>query len=402
MRGPPFDNGLMSTQVTTIRAIDAGEIAEAADQAGSAMHDGQLAVFPTETVYGIGAALASAAGMEALRSFKGRPEKPFSVHLPDRDAVWRYVSDDSALLRRLVRKALPGPVTLLVEVSDSVIEQKVAALAAELESVCGADADPARLRACLYSRNTIGLRCPDHAAGQAVLGAVKGPVVASSANPKGADAPHDADEAAAYVGGAAAVIIDGRRCKYAKSSTIVRIAQGAAGTKLTVERDGVFDERFIRKLTRWTALMVCSGNTCRSPMAQALAAQMLAQQYNVAPDDLLSVGIVIESAGTYAASGQPASAEGVDAMARFGMDLARHRSRPVTSDLINEADVIYCMTAGHLRAIEQMSPQARDKLQMLDPNGDIDDPIGRDLTAYQRCAELIRRRLEVRLKEQQT
>ena len=59
------------------------------------------------------------------------------------------------------------------------------------------------------------------------------------------------------------------------------------------------------------------------------------------------------------------------------------------------------MTAGHLRAIEQMSPQARDKLQMLDPNGDIDDPIGRDLTAYQRCAELIRRRLEVRLKEQQ-
>lgn len=377
-------------QMTTVHPEDLQQARQIARQAADILLAGGLVVFPTETVYGVGASVASARGYDALCALKEYPEgRPFTVHLPDPAAAERFVDTTSPLLRRLMRKVFPGPVTLVVDVTETVIQAKLKELGLEPEA-----------RDRLYHQNTIGLRCPDHPMAQLILGSLDAPVVAGSANRPGDLPPHDAAEAAASVGERVELIVDGGPTRFAKPSTLVRVRGSGTETKVTVERPGVYDERFISKLLRWTMLVVCSGNTCRSPMAEGLAKQMLAEERQIPIDELETAGLRVISAGAFAAPGMPASAEAVDSMKKFGVDLSRHRSRPLSPELIHEADVIYCMTDTHRQAVLNMSSAAEEKTFLLDANGDIEDPIGSDLTAYQRCAERIRRRLAQRLKEQ--
>ena len=374
--------------------MEPGDVAQAqeiAQRAAAALREGGLVVFPTETVYGVAAFAPSDAGIEALRSLKaqGQP-RAFTVHLPDPEAAARYVDTDSAGLQRLIRKALPGPVTLVVEVDEDTKASKLQGLGFTPQQ-----ADR------LYHGPAIGLRCPDHPLTQRMLTAVNGPVVAGAASLPGGTPAHDADEAVEALGDRVSLVIDGGRTRYAKPSTVVRVRGRGPRRSITVEREGVYDERFVRKLMRWTVLMVCSGNTCRSPMAEVLAAKLLADQRGLAVDDLEAAGVRVMSAGVFAMPGQPAAAEAIEAMSKAGLDLSGHRSRTLSPELVQEADVIYAMTEAHRRAVLDMVPAAADKVHLLDPSGDVADPIGSDATAYQRTAEMIRRRLDQRLKEQQ-
>ena len=91
----------------------------------------------------------------------------------------------------------------------------------------------------------------------------------------------------------------------------------------------------------------------------------------------------------------------IEELAKSGIELSAHSSSRLRLDMVREADVIYCMTRSHLDMVLATDPSAVHKTELLDPNGDVDDPIGAGLTIYQRCAEVIRRRLDQRLKEQQ-
>lgn len=379
-------------QVTMLHVGDAVQNRQIAEQAAQVLRAGGLVVFPTETVYGIAASVASDKGWQALNAFKQRPvDQPFTIHLSDPSEAGRYIDDSSPTVQRLVRKVLPGPVTLVVDVPDRVIEQKAQALRLGAEG-----------KGRLYFRNTVGLRCPDLDIARQLLRLAGKPVVASSANRRGQSPPIDAEEAAQAVGDAADLLIDGGRCRYAKPSTVVRVRHSSGLYKWTIERAGVYDERFIRKLMQWTMLIVCTGNTCRSPIAEALAKQMIASQRGVTPADLEASGVHIISAGTHAYPGMPASPEAVTAMSEQGIDLSKHRSQPLTPELIHGADVIYCMTAAHRAAILSLVPSAADKIFTLDPaGGDVEDPVGLGIKGYRRSVELIRRQLAQRLKEQQ-
>lgn len=353
--------------------------------------DGGLVVFPTETVYGIGACVTRDRGMAKLRDLKtdGR-NQTFTVHLPHPGAVADYVDLSQPGLRRLVDKVFPGPVTLLVDAEESQVQERLRALGL-----------PDEQRDRLYRDTTIGLRCPDHPLTRRLLGAVDEPVVAASANPAGGRPSRTADQAAEQLDGRVDYVLDGGPTRYAKPSTVVRLGQRNGAVTFEVERAGVYDERYLRKLMRYTILLVCSGNTCRSPMAEGLARQILAERRGIAPDELDAAGIKVVSAGTFAAPGSPASPEAVEALATQGVDITGHRSTPLSFELIREADVIYTMTESHRRAVIDLAPNADDKTFRLDNKADISDPIGLDATAYQRTAEMIRRRLEQRLKEQQ-
>lgn len=382
-------------QVTTVQPDN---LEQTAKLAGEAMAAGGLVVFPTETVYGLAASVDSAEGLSALREFKDRSDgQPFTVHLPGRDAVELYVDASDSTLQRLIRKSLPGPVTLVAEVTDDVIANRVRKwLDGGLFDGLSVD----EVRDLLYHENTIGLRCPDHIIGQAILAATSGPVVATSANRRGDAPPRDVDEAVTSVGDAAAMVIDGGPCRFAKPSTIVRVRTGETmENAITVEREGVYDERIIKKMLKWTALMVCSGNTCRSPMAEGLARHMIARQRGINEADLNSHGLNVLSAGTFAMDGMPVSPEAVDVLQRQGIDISGHRSTALTTELIHQADVIYCMTRSHLSVILNSVPAVADRVFLIDPEGDIEDPIGGGVDVYDRCQAQIGRGLEQRLKE---
>jgi ribose 5-phosphate isomerase B len=128
-------------------------------------------------------------------------------------------------------------------------------------------------------------------------------------------------------------------------------------------------------------LFVCSGNMCRSPMADGIARKMLRGQANV------------ESAGTNAMSGSPASDRAIEVMRKsFGIDISSHRSLNVRmmNASIDDFDYIIAMddtVAGHLRCIY---PSISSKLIQWN----VPDPFGGDLSAYERCAREIWKRIE--------
>jgi protein-tyrosine-phosphatase len=132
---------------------------------------------------------------------------------------------------------------------------------------------------------------------------------------------------------------------------------------------------------------VCTANICRSPMAEALLRHALAAQ----PEPLRSIKVV--SAGVAARAGDTISANSVTALKKVGIDLASHRSQPLTDELVRRADLVLCMTEGHLAAIlANVSPTPRHVFLFRDflPAGaerEIGDPFGGSLPLYEACRD---------------
>lgn len=366
-----------------------------ARRAGDLLNAGELVIFPTETVYGIGAAAASDAGYDALRHVKGRPDvQPFTVHAGSVDQALSLVDPRALDMRRILRKVLPGPVTLVVEVPDAVARERVAALGL-----------PDVVVDRIYRAQTVGLRCPDHALARAMLAAADSPVLASSANRRGEPPPQSAQPAIDALGDQAGLIVDDGPTRYAMGSTVLRLAGKPPGVRIKIERQGVYDERFMRKLMRWTILLVCSGNTCRSPMAEALAKAMLADERGLRVSELDDAGIRVISAGTSTQAGLPAASHAVKVVEELGAGqagLGGHQSRVLSRELIREADVIYCMTHSHRQAVLDLArdmPDVAARTYLLDAQGDIADPYGGPLAAYRQAAGQIHQALAQRFKE---
>lgn len=122
--------------------------------------------------------------------------------------------------------------------------------------------------------------------------------------------------------------------------------------------------------------MVCSGNTCRSPLAEALLRRALAES---GPD-----GIAVESAGTGALAGSPASEGAYLVALEAGLDLSGHRARLLSRELVGEADLILAMSAGHLRRVQALGGAGKAALlaDYAGESGDIADPFGGDVAEY--------------------
>jgi tRNA threonylcarbamoyl adenosine modification protein (Sua5/YciO/YrdC/YwlC family) len=365
--------------------------AELAHEAARLWDEGELVVIPTETVYGLAGAALHDIAIAALRRFAGsEADQAFTVHLAEPEQAQRYVPLSRGMAWA-VSRLLPGPMTLWIEVTRAEIEPK-------LKAAGLSDAAIDRV----YNGDAISLRCPNNSMTREVLAAAPGPIVATGVRRAGGNAAVEPEKARKAAGAAASLLIDGGRCRYAKPSTIVRLTPGPGDSALPharVERVGVYDERMVRRLLTWTVFFVCSGNTCRSPMAEALAREVLAKHRGVAPAELATTGIQAASAGVAAGPGAPASAAAATAMQQQGLDLTRHRSRPLTKQLIREADMILTMTEAHRDGVLAIEPGAASKTARLDPDQDIADPIGADLSTYQHLAQRMRQCLDQRLKE---
>lgn len=131
-------------------------------------------------------------------------------------------------------------------------------------------------------------------------------------------------------------------------------------------------------------LFICTGNTCRSCMAEGIGKKILKEKG-------LEDDIKFASAGLFAASGEGASPQAIEALKDWNIDLCCHRSRPVNEELIREAYLILTMTSSHKRSLADMYPASIEKTFTLKEfvdgrNGDIEDPYGQSVDVYKKCA----------------
>lgn len=184
----------------TTKFISKNEISDVTlAEAGEVLRAGGLVVFPTETVYGLGANALDSSAAEKIYAAKGRPsDNPLIVHIaaPEDAVKYAYTSKKYQLLADAF---MPGPITVIMPKRDCI----------PLTVTGGLD--------------SVGIRCPENGIARRLIAAAKVPVAAPSANISGKPSPTCAEHVKYDLDGKVDVIIDGGNCTFGLESTIVKI-----------------------------------------------------------------------------------------------------------------------------------------------------------------------------------
>lgn len=351
-------------------------------RAVEALSAGKVIAIPTETVYGLAASALHPAAVQRLVEIKGRSEtKPLAFAIKSLDDALDYVPNMSVLARRVARRSWPGPITLVLDADqpDSVIHRLD-------ESV----------RNATIPAGTVGLRVPAHELTLQIMRLCAGPILLTSANFSGGPDAVDGKEVSNILGDLVDLIVDDGPTKFRKPSSVVQIRNN----QLTVLREGLVDESTIKRLTNFIALVVCTGNTCRSPMGEGLLEKRIAAKLGCPIESLDKKGVAVISAGIAAMPGSPAAPQAVEVMNQMGVDIADHSSQPITGRLAQFADIILTMTNGHRQALISHWPTLETRTKTVRRDGaDVSDPIGCPIEVYQSTANQIDEQLAAWVEE---
>ena len=460
--------------------------------AAEMLRNGGTVIFPTETVYGLGANALDPNAAAKIFKAKGRPsDNPLIVHISKMEDLKNIAAEVPESAKKLMDKFWPGPLTLIFKKKDRIPSAVTGGL------------------------DTVAVRMPQNRIARALIEKAGLPIAAPSANLSGKPSPTIIAHVKEDMDGRVDAVIDGGDCEVGLESAVldvsvqppvlyrpgritaediesvigeiktvtkaaegekpkspglkyrhyapkaeVRILHGSAEQvgryasalcdkdktgMLVFDEFPQFDDRLItyslgsrrspgdaahRLFTAlrvldskgvsvilapeipdnglWSAvknrlyraaadtiidltksvksvLFVCTGNTCRSPMAEGL-------MKNLDID-----GIKALSAGIAAAEGAPASQNAVFAMQEKNIDLSGHRARQITRKMIDDSDLVLTMTEGHKNMLIHIMPDAADKIKTLaewaDSDMDISDPYGGDLERYRLCRNQIEKLL---------
>lgn len=342
-----------------------------------ALAAGKVVAVPTETVYVLLASGLHPGAVERVFNIKERcTDLPLSIAAKSLEDAMDFVPDMSVAARRIARRTWPGPVTIVQSVRhpDSVVHRLA-------DSV----------KAATSPNGKIALRVPDHELTLQIMRLCAGPIVMTGACKNDAPDSTDAQQVVEAIGDDIDVVLDGGTCSIGKPSTVIEVV----GDDFHVIRQGGLDDASIKRLTNFIGLIVCTGNTCRSPMGEAIFQSLIAEKLNCSIDELAQRGVQILSAGIAAMPGAAASQESVEVMRKSGIEIGHHSSQPITGRLAQFADLILTMTNGHRQALINHWPMLEPRVKTIRRDGgDITDPIGSPFEIYEACAQQIRENLK--------
>lgn len=333
--------------------------------------NGELVAFPTATAYVIAGQSLSSSAMTKLRSLSNT-EEPLVLCVKGFDEGLDYLPEMPAIGRKLAKRCWPGPVIL--ELNRPGNESLFSHI-------------PEEIQAQISPGTQIRLRAPAHEIIFQTMRLSPAPLVLLNEQPK----YQTADSIMADFDGQVALIIDDGPSRFGDQSTIVSISN----EDWKIQEPGVVTETTLKRLSSEIYMFVCTGNTCRSPMAEGLFRKLLSDKLGCLEDELADRGFIVGSAGLAAALGAPPSPEGVTILAEEGIDIRSHESQPLTERLLDQSDHLYTMTQGHRLAILAERPDLEETVKLLSPEGhDISDPIGGGFQCYVDCKKEIEKHLK--------